>query len=207
LRRKNKLVFGFGVNDAQYEVYQYDKSSKRRLSVCPYYVKWVSILARCYGEDSKRNRTNYVNCYVSEDWRLFSSFVSWVNSQPNQHWRDCEPDKDILIEGNQCYDPKTVAFLPKKVNVFVTDSFRGRGKFLIGVSKNTDAKSFTARCSDPFGQNKPYIGVFETELAAHLAWKAKKHEYACRLAELQEDPRVADALRQRYAPDKDWTNK
>jgi len=42
-------------------------------------------------------------------------------------------------------------------------------------------------------------------LDAHLAWKQQKHEYACLLADLQEDSRVADALRQRYAPDKDWT--
>lgn len=208
MRRKNKLVFGFGINNADYEVYKYDRNnSTRRVWVCPYYVKWVSILERCYSKTSSHNRPTYNGCVVCEEWKYFTNFKKWVDNQPNIRWESCEPDKDLLVEGNKLYAPHTVAFLPKTVNVFMTDSLKCRGKFLIGVSLGIRAKNFTARCSDPFGRNKAYLGVFSTELEAHKAWQAKKHQYACMLAELQEDSRVADALRQRYAPDKDWTNK
>jgi hypothetical protein len=64
---------------------------------------------------------------------------------------------------------------------------------------------FKGSCGNPFTGEGTYLGYFTDELACHKAWQAKKHEYACQLAELQEDPRVAQALRERYAPDKDWT--
>jgi hypothetical protein len=43
-----------------------------------------------------------------------------------------------------------------------------------------------------------YIGLFKTQELTHLAWRIKKHGYACRLAELQENPKVAEALLNRY---------
>lgn len=51
------------------------------------------------------------------------------------------------------------------------------------------------------------MGVFPTELEAHLTWQARKHELSCMLADLQTDERIATVLRERYAPDKDWTNR
>ena len=71
----------------------------------------------------------------------------------------------------------------------------------------TKGVSYRAYCNNPFKDKKLHLGSFITELEAHKAWQAKKHEYALQLADLQEDPRVADALRQRYAPYKDWTNR
>jgi hypothetical protein len=47
--------------------------------------------------------------------------------------------------------------------------------------------------------------MFPTELEAHKAWQARKHELACMLADLQTDDRIASRLREMYAPDKNWT--
>ena len=81
---------------------------------------------------------------------------------------------------------------------------------MIGCSFHKATGKYMSRCMNPFskyeGQGR-HIGIFNTELEAHKAWQAKKHEYACQLAELQADPRAAQALRERFAPDKDWTNK
>ena len=39
-----------------------------------------------------------------------------------------------------------------------------------------------------------------SEYEAHEAWKARKHEHACKLADIQSDVRVAKVLRTRYCP-------
>jgi hypothetical protein len=121
---------------------------------------------------------------------------------------NCQPDKDFLVQGNKHYSPETVVFIPKKVNLFITDSGKVRGDYMIGVSylPNKKINPYHARCSNPFSGSR-YIGVHPTELEAHLAWQAKKHEYACMLADEQEDERIASRLREMYAPDKDLSDK
>ena len=94
-----------------------------------------------------------------------------------------EPDKDFLFQGNKHYSPKTVVFVSGKVNNFITDCGRSRGECMIGVCykpKQSKKNPYEAKCRDPFGGSR-YIGLFPTELEAHKAWQAKKHEYACML--------------------------
>ena len=208
-RKKNKLLSGWGVNDVDYEVYKYEvvDGKQKRIWICPYYQKWYDILRRCFDPKFQEKYPTYKGCAVTEDWKRLSNFIKWVDSQPNRDWESCETDKDFLSVGNKHYSPDTVVFVPRKVNLFITDSGNNRGGFMLGVSLADNNKNpYRARCCNPFGSNR-YIGLFSTELEAHKAWQAKKHEYACMLAELQADPRVANALRKRYAPDKDWTNK
>jgi hypothetical protein len=153
----------------------------------------------------------YKGCTVCNEWKYFSNFIKWVDSQPNRDWQNCAPDKDFLVVGNKHYSPDTVIYIPRSLNVFITDRSNNRGHLMLGVtdkSYNSSKSPFEAKCNNPFtegGYVGRYLGVFATELQAHKAWQAKKHEYACQLADLQQDPRVAKALRERYAPDKDWT--
>ena len=46
-RRSTKLTYGFGVNDAPYQVKPIVNG--KRL-VCPYYRKWHNMLRRCYSK-------------------------------------------------------------------------------------------------------------------------------------------------------------
>jgi hypothetical protein len=209
-RNQPKLVHGVGLNDATYQL-QYKVTVGRKpngkiiqklLWVCPFYDKWQHILRRCYSELSLSKDPQYKGCRVCDEWLVFSNFRSWMETQD---WEGKELDKDLLGNG-KLYSPETCCFLTNGVNKFMTDRRNYRGEFLLGVHQKKPTHRFSANCNNLSGKSE-YLGRFETELEAHKAWQAKKHEYACQLAELQEDNRVADALRQRYAPDKDWTQR
>jgi hypothetical protein len=214
MRCKTKLVFGVGINDVEYTVTKSNKITQmdgRQKLVqthrCPYYVKWREMLRRCYCIKNQVKQPTYIGCAVDHSWLYLSNFIKWVDSQPNKNWRNSQLDKDLLIEGNKHYSPDTCVFIGKSLNAFILDRRGARGKFLIGVNYYKLTSKFMAQCSDPFKNKSSHVGYFNTELEAHLAWQAKKHEYACQLAELQEDLRLANVLRTKYAPDKDWTNK
>lgn len=195
-------TFGWGINDVNYSVTRYAivDGKYKQVWMCQYYADWKEILKRCFNEKLHQKHPTYKNCTIYEGWKYLSNFIKWVDSQPNRDWQNCSPDKDLLIVGNKQYSPDTVVYIPAALNRFILDRGNDRGELMIGVCPNHHKdKPYQAQCSNPFNKRKGgYIGVFITELEAHLAWKAKKHEYACKLAESQEDPRVAEALRSRY---------
>lgn len=207
----NKLVYGWGINDVSYNVHRYEmvNGKKKCVWACPYYKKWKSILGRCFDLKYQERQPTYKGCTVCEEWKYLSNFIKWVDSQPNKDWMKCEPDKDFLSGGNKHYSPETVVFVSNRVNSFITDKSRGRGICMIGVSYCPRRKKnpYEVRCSNPFMGKQEHLGRFPTELQAHLAWQDRKHELACQIADMQADERVAKALRERYAPDKDWTKR
>lgn len=193
-----KILFGVGINDVTdcepQHFYEYDKiSGKRKLiGVCRYYKRWRCLIQRCYSEKFKHKNPNYNDCTVCEEWKYLSNFIKWVDSQPNRNWENEFLDKDILVKGNKVYSPNTCVFISRSINNFTTDRRNYSGEYETGVTLK-DGK-FRGRCNNPFTGKEEHLGIFATEAEAHKAWQAKKHEYACQLAELQEDPRVAQAL-------------
>jgi hypothetical protein len=202
LRVKLKKVFGVGVNDAEQSVTPLVGGKQL---MCQYYLKWHSMLRRCYDLKHQQKYTTYSGCLVCEDWLVFSRFKEWVDVQPNKDWTNCELDKDLIVKGNKVYSPTTSVFITKHINNFLTDSRHTRGMCMLGVTMINSKNRFKSSCGNPFTAKQEYLGLFPTELEAHKAWQAKKHEYACMLADKQDDPRVVKALRERYSPDKDWT--
>jgi len=172
---------------------------------CPYATTWRRLVERSTCSNFIKHNPSYIGCSITSEWLRFSNFKKWVDSQPNKDWMNCHLDKDLLVRGNKLYSPETVVFVTHLVNTFITDNKASRGNTMIGVSISNQPRKYASLCRNPFTLKQERLGYFYTELEAHKAWQAKKHEYACRLADLQEDPRVADALRLRYAPDKDWT--
>ena len=173
------------------------------------YSYWHSMVRRCYSTVYQQRKPTYNGCEVCEDWKDFQKFSIWFDVNYPYTNVDCQLDKDLLGDGKY-YSPDTAVFVSSKVNTFINDSGKSRGDYMIGVSYTPYCNKnnpYIANCQNPFNKsNRGYIGYYPTELEAHKAWQAKKHEYACQLADLQEDERVAKALRERYAPDKDWTN-
>lgn len=212
-RKKNKLLYGWGVVDVDYNVTKSEilNGKRKRVWICPYYRKWVSIIVRCFDPKYQARQPTYKGCTVCGEWKHLSNFIKWVDSQPNRDWQNCETDKDFLSVGNKHYSPETVVFVSRKVNSFIIDSGGSRGSCMIGVSYkpyNNKKNPYMAQCKNPFNKKeRGYIGYYVTELEAHLAWQARKHELALQLADLQEDDRIASRLREMYAPDKNWTNK
>lgn len=209
-RKKTKLVYGWGVNDVDYCVSGYTKIDGKRVRTweCPYYKDWNDMLCRGSSQRLKKNRPTYETCTICEEWKYLSNFIKWVDSQPNKDWQNCCLDKDLLGETKE-YQPNNCSYISKGLNSFIIDSKKSRGSLFIGVALFPKNKKnpYQAYCSNPFTRKQEHLGYFATELEAHKAWQAKKHEHACQLADLQADERVAKALRERYAPDKDWTNK
>jgi hypothetical protein len=111
--RKGTLVYGFGINDADYPVNITVGDGTKRKVVwrCPYYQKWVNMLDRAYGAE----RQAYENVSVCQEWVSFNSFKSWMQLQD---WEGKELDKDLLGDKTS-YSPETCTFVSKKINMFL----------------------------------------------------------------------------------------
>lgn len=187
-----KLVFGIGLNDVDYHVYS---KVNGKTVICHYYATWKHMLERCYCKKYLSKKPTYEGCEVCDEWLRLSIFKKWMETQD---WEGKQLDKDLLLKGNKVYSPETCIFVEKSLNSFLTENNAKRGGSLIGVSRAGYINKFRAQCGDYFGGGKSYLGVFDSEIEAHAAWKKRKHEIACQLADLQTDERVAKALRERY---------
>lgn len=154
------------------------------------------MLRRCYSVKYQKDFPSYSGCSVSTGWLSFSVFREWM---AGQEWEGNQLDKDILIPGNKIYCPEACVFVPRQLNLFTTDSNATRGEFPIGVSWNKQASKFKASCCNPFTGKEEYLGLFLGQEEAHEAWRKRKHEHACTYADQQTNPRIANALRTRYA--------
>ena len=193
LFKKNKLVYGVGVNDADYPVHK--KENGKIVWRCPYYRKWAGMLERAHSDKFKKKRPTYEGVTVCEEWWSFMRFRAWM---VEQDWKYKELDKDILSQGDKVYSPDTCVFVDGVVNTFLNDQVAARGEWPIGVCLFERDQKFMSYCRNPFTKKKEHLGLFNCPNQAHLAWKKRKHELACQLADIQTDQRVADALRARY---------
>lgn len=197
-----KLVYGVGVNDADYVVFkevskQLNGIRKRKVVwSCPFYICWKSMIERCHSEKLHKKRPTYINKKVCDEWLIFSNFKSWMI---NQNYIGMHLDKDLLMPGNKVYCPDFCVFIPPSINSFIVDESANRGRFPFGVTYSKSKKCYVAQCRDPFVGKQQELGAFSCPDEAHNAWKRRKHEIACQLADLQTDERVSKALRLRYA--------
>ena len=121
-------IYGVAVNDAKYMI---STTSKGKKVQCPFYVKWFSMLSRCYNEKTQEKQPCYVGCVVCDDWLIFSNFKSWMIKQD---WEGMQLDKDLLIPGSKLYSPDTCLFIPQKINKLLTDRAGKRGFLPQGVT-------------------------------------------------------------------------
>lgn len=198
MRKKTKLIQGFGKNDADYQICAYTMIGERRVMswICPFYKTWVGMLVRCYSAKAKARSPTYADCTVCREWLSFSVFRSWML---DQEWEGKQLDKDLLGAGIKHYSAATCVFVSGRINTFITDCSASRGKFPIGVCLHKSKGKFMAACKNPFTGKTEYLGLFVCPSAAHEAWRQRKHELACQYADQQTDQRVANALRVRYA--------
>lgn len=193
MRKKTKLVFGVGLNDTDYVIQPEGQPA------CSYYTKWIGTLKKCYSTSYQNNRSGYIGCTVCEEWLTFSNFKAWMETQP---WGGKELSKNILIKGNKIYSPETCVFIPHKVITFTNDKLADRGDYLIGAYLDKRRDKFRASCRNPFTGKHESLGYHANEESAHEAWRIRKHELACQLADSEyvTDSRVVDALRSMYLP-------
>ena len=192
VRIKRTLIHGFGINDADYPVHTNDTPRV----ICKFYLTWTSMIRRCYSSYALRRNPTYVGCSVCEEWKYFSNFKAWMETQD---WEGKELDKDLLVPGNKIYSPSTCCFIRGDVNKFMTDAAKCRGELPIGVTKaGTKKEGYKAQCHNPFLNTVDYLGTFPTPEEAHNAWMFQKTKHAEQLAAREKDERISKAILDRY---------
>ena len=193
-KKIRKPLCGMGVNDSDYVT---QKTVNGKSVNCPFYRTWHNMMKRCYYEKYQEIQPTYKGCSVCEEWLTFSNFKEWMEEQD---WEDKQLDKDLLVKGNKIYSPETCIFISKNLNSFTLDNESKRGEFPIGVTFNKKRGNFVARCRNPFNGVSEYLGAFDTPEEAHMAWKIRKHEHALTWSSKVKDPRLKQALQNRYKP-------
>lgn len=174
---RRKLKYGVGVNDLPHIIAFKDLECKGMQHSG--YHQWDNLLTRCYSESYKARQPTYVGVTVCNEWLTASNFVAWYKAQYKEEgW---QLDKDLLFVGNKVYSPTTCIYVPKWLNSFTNDSGGSRGDCLIGVYWHKGAKKYMANCSNPITRELEYLGLFTSELEAHLAWRKRKLEIALEL--------------------------
>lgn len=196
-------VEGWGINDVKYIVQPVSGGVK---SICPFYQDWQDMLHRAFNKNFHKNNPTYIGTKVCAEWKNFSNFVEWVTLQPCEDWKNMCLDKDFLSEGCKIYSPETCVYIPNNLNCFLNIKPNKRGNFLLGVTlSDKKNKPFKAQCRNPFTGKNRYLGNYNCELSAHLAYKSYKNELALKYIELGLDSRVVEVLLKRFSPDSDLT--
>ena len=193
-----KLVYGIGINDSTTPTQKTTHNLERKRIVlwrCPFYRVWGSMLERVYSKKHLEKYPTYKDCTVCDDWLTFSNFKAWMEQQD---WEDKQLDKDLLFPGNKLYSPETCVFISGVINKFLTESCATRGLYPIGVSFKQRNSKYSASVNNPFTGKREHLGLFTCPIKAHSAWRKRKLELACQLADLQTDVRVIKALIVRY---------
>lgn len=153
------------------------------------YDAWKHMLNRCYNFKNHLDCPTYMLCSVTPEWLYFQNFAKWFNENYPVTEGDYELDKDLKVFGNKVYSPTTCMILPHNVNNFTLDNNKRRGTYL-----HRKTKKYMSRCKNPITRKCDYLGVFDSELEAHLAWRKRKSELAYELAIIQTDAEVGSAL-------------
>ena len=181
---KNKLIYGAGINDSFDIVFNGNKETDKK------YVKWHSMLKRCYSDKFHAEHPAYIGCTVHKDWLSFSLFESWMN---DQDWEGKELDKDILVYGNRLYSPDTCIFVSKKLNLLLGNHKKRRGEYPQGVSFQKDRNKFIAQIS--INKKQKSLGRFDTPEKAASAYNIAKSNHIREIIATDEEVIMNDKLK------------
>ena len=200
MRKRNKLVQGVGVNDANYEVYVTATVNGKQKNVwtCPFYRTWLNMITRCYCEAYLSKRPSYRGSKVCDEWLKFSNFRAWM---VEQDWKDEKGtkkhlDKDLLAGSNRgkVYSPETCLFVDLTLNAFLNFEKSFNSGLPVGVYWCKLYEMYRAQVNNPFTSNYERLGFFATPEAASAAYCARKKEIATQLAATVTDIRLKQIL-------------
>ena len=138
--RPRKLLWGVGLNDANYMV-RYRGVGGKSL-VCPFYRKWKDMLKRCYSDRCHARYPTYKGCFVHKNWHTFSVFRKWMEQRD---WEGKQLDKDLLIKGNKEYSPSSCIFVSQKINTLLLSCSSARGDLPQGVTWDKTKNKYSSR--------------------------------------------------------------
>lgn len=177
---RRKLVYGVGINDADYIV---NPKINMKTLFCPFYSSWNSMIKRCFSEKYHAKKPTYKDCSACDEWLTFSNFKAWMIKQD---WKGKHLDKDIVKTGNKIYSPETCIFVTVEVNSLLVKSDSRKGLYKLGVCFSNKEKKFIASCSVNGKQKR--IGCFASENEASIAYKAFKYKTIINTSNKQKEP-------------------
>lgn len=173
---KEKLVYGFGKNDSDYLVV-----NRRTGWKCPIFIRWNSMLRRCFCPIFLAKNPTYTGTTVCDDWKSFMSFREWVITKD---WKDKELDKDLIGNGRH-YSPSTCVFISRAANNFLTGCKGFEEDLMQGITLVEYNRYKVRACR--FG-NQITVGHFGTLKEARIAWLRFKLDAAISMAQSERLP-------------------
>ena len=183
-----KPIYGVGTNDSLTPVTWIDPETGRR-TTCPLYTTWRDMLRRCYSAEFQDEYPTYRGCCVATEWHLFSTFRTWMESQP---WSGLQIDKDVMFPGNKVYGPTTCVFITQTLNKLLLDRAAARGQYPIGVNWHKASGKFVAQCN--IKGKRTHLGLFTDANEAHQIYRATKKLEIIEAALEQTDHRIIAGL-------------
>ncbi len=161
------------------------------------YETWKGVLQRSCGDVFKDKYPTYRDVTVCEEWLSFATFLEWVNREVGYKGKPVglDLDKDLMVRGNKIYSPEFCSFVPKEVNILLTNKPNHRGEWPLGVCFDKKQKKFRAYLSK-YGKaaNMKRVGTAEE---AFLMYKVGKEQHIKEIAEMyreQLNPKVFETL-------------
>lgn len=160
------------------------------------YDVWYDMIFRCYSPKAKERFPTYSNCKVCDEWLTLSNFIEW---HKHNYVDGYSIDKDILKINNKIYCPEFCRYVPRVVNSMTVRTNMSIDKSLTGASFNSAKGLWQSGCRNPLTKKNEYLGLFDSEEAAHLAWAKRKSEIAVEVCESIDclDPDVLTAMKNR----------
>lgn len=159
------MIYGRGVCDIPAKIHR------------GHYNRWFKMFERSYSPAYLKSRPTYLGCSVSEEWHLFSRFLSW--SEGN-FLKGHALDKDILVPGSKVYSEETCLYVPPFINSLLTNCVK-KGELPLGVYFEPLIEKYRVQIHTGSGQRK--VGSFECPREAHAEWCLLKAEHIRRAVE------------------------
>lgn len=166
-----KKIYGVGVTDVDFVTATIIDGKQ---VVHPAAISWRKMLASAYSDEHRPERPSQNTITVCNEWHLFSNFLSWWKLNYVDGW---VLNKDLLTDSSVC-SPLTCLYAPKWLHAILRSE--QRGKLMPGVTITSSGK-FQAICAIPKNGGGEYLGSFDTEIDAHLAWMRRKLEHVLHL--------------------------
>ena len=191
--RKYKKFCGVGIMDADYNV-EFTDNGKRKH--CPFYLKWCNMIKRCYYEKYRHISITYYDCYVCDDWLVFSNFKKWMEKQD---WVGKQLDKDLITSKNKVYGPETCCFVSSEINNLVNRDKIGNSELPLGVWYKNKSKGMINERTNPFvaeikPRNVKISKHFNNPEDAHRFRQKLKIETILKYIESETDEKIKNAL-------------
>ncbi len=188
-----KPIYGIGTNSGEYPASIGNKPTKE-------YALWTGMLFRCTSSHTL-NRPTYLGVTCSENFKSYSYFYKWCQSQVgfgniDEKGKSWHLDKDILVKGNKFYSEDTCVFVPSRVNCLFVKKDSNRGEYPIGISKGTGKWDLRVYYRDGSGNHK-HLGYFNNLMEAFKTYKTFKEALIKQVAseyKEQLDERTYEAL-------------